>query len=1781
MKIKLSLAAVLTCSVVYANNQCVPTDEEFQATRFLVYEDGKFHFIKHDLHNPYPIAFIENMSKLGRTITKANGANGFDFFAGTPFKSVDDAESYAVCNQFFLLMSSPDIVKGKVEFSVADILYSPGYAYTFAFDEYQQGTQKHGQLGQVTAIEQRTDGQIRPIRCGKDINWDRLNPGNNCKNPLWAQQNINTVELKDRRGIDYTDVMPYYADTGTANDLHLYYDRKIVEKYGSLVYRAYGLKANGYHDKCFTSRGRAFRVCDYAWDVSYEDGHPYPKPQAIYAKFGILDYGYKNTTDNKPQRLVGLNVRANHKSDETLESGVMKTLNGMVMKSNDIELTEDIYKLNKPAQYATGIIETYAYSPNKKGLTYFITQDAALPTDKGQYLDELVHKARSNKEFFRKKHSGTRDYIDKINVAKYNEYELLDYGKLKDGVNYEKDFLPQVVVDFDTLGILAPKYFESVFFKLPNKSTGVTQGYDGAYKTDVYVQHGDWLNRYITGFGTIKELDRTKVDPKTSVYDGGWFNHRYLKNPSYAVYSQRNVSGAMYWESDIKDFGLAYDMYDPITTFIPGDPAYSEFSYNKDFVYKQYAIDDANDTHVDLHIRPLFAQVKSDGQGGYIAEHQNNINKTFGNGGFNYNIKYVFYPDPNGAIGYRKPDFYKATVGEQGNATLVSDGSMIGTEKISDFLNRAQSFCSKHPIDCPLVDGMNGNNHYKTDYKNGNIVECTVKPRVKPESTINNIQYDFYVMCTHGYKDTQSGLNDVKDSMTETTFNEIKGLDEHGNVMKGSLGAPIFKLTTNGNITPARKQIKSCSSFNNLESCMANGDIVNYNAALDVISATYKNAYVTSGNTTHYSSVTVGNSKKETLFSNPAWGGDWYVQDFATIKHDLSETEKHNSAILRSLLGKKSLTVIYEKGAYVGHLKLGSELNNFIQEDDSPLVLEATLGNILDEKTGRIVALPGKIKIIIKGFNAPVTPEISIVTLDEYKKELDTIATQVHNKVVDKDNPNGSSNKSTSFRFKQDFGADQNPNNGQYVKIILQKKTQNNDNGGWGKGENLGNVYFKNKCVDKDRKECSNTTNEVINSSNTSNEVDKLKGFNKSDGKVFDFTLDNFNGVKNSIVYENGHSSNDLGVGVYRFAIIYDYIGSTKPSEPVYSDEFTIRPEYVSMTLKQNGKELKTLEANKNYATSNIKSADIAQIGSMTFETEFSFEKGVESKDLTLLNNKDLNEFYYVVPMVDVGLGSSASNMYGGFRMDLISSNKLQSIKTNNISLNVNDKDKLDTKEVYVKVPYRADNFPFAYKINFVSAKEAQSCDMDRPLSSANIMKDGKYGCSPMIVKDAKNVAFDPITKRVVCEKPYAGITGSEDKMMCSNVYKTTAINDVACKPVNDYGFFRTRFNDDFEKAFSFITMNGYNVVYGCVHKYSALDEATNTMVPIYGLSNKEIEKTAINFSTEGVNKKGITFSIMEANGTAFKKESQIRENIVFGGSAAGYGTNTKRDKNNNPVAALSQNYYDDMKPLVKVVKDSGIDFSSFPTNDVTTGYGRGGITAINGKMGDALTELLGYCKAPYTSCTYDPITLSPTRDYNAEVSRVADIDSGVSGIGNNFRVGITKERVKTEPIYIVDNTTTDKTVSKVKAVLKYATLEPEDAVLDKPITDTTTIVSVDDKSRVKIYEGGVFKNLEDDKSFSSSKLADLNLHISKYATLKETPILSLGLNNNGGKIGYDIKSKDKDKTSKSFKELSVLYFEKDKDLGNILQPLNANVKIIYDPKDNKNDWRGVGIGSK
>lgn len=1743
MKIKLSLAAVLTCSVVYGDidkEKCYGTSQDLsvidrQHTSCEINGIWTTCQIRWDLIDPFPPFFVEKISKLGECDRGVK-------FSGTVNASKDSGVNGAFCNAHFVSRIGPAIANGHVELSVADILYSPGYAYTLAYDGYKSYDRCDDRVG-----------------CKQDAAWNDLNPGNNCKNPLWGMENIKNIALNDRRSVDYVNIVPQYSDLG--DDLHNYYDKKIIEKYGTSIYKSYGLKSfnKQHYNYCFN--GYSTNGCDDAFGVGR------------LAKFTMLDYGYKTSVTNNPQRLVGLNVRANHKSDETLESGVMKTLNGMVMKSNDIELTEDIYKLNKPKQYSTGVIETYVYSSNNKGLTYFITQDAVLPTDKGQYFENLIRNGRDSKiqdEYFRKKHSGKSNYIQNINVSasKSNGY-------------LHKNLLPSIQVDFDTLGILAPKYFESVFFKLPNKSTGVTQGYDGAYKTDVYVQHGDWLNRYITGFGTIRELDRTKVDPKTSVYDGGWFNHRYLKNPSYAVYSQRNVSGAMYWESDIKDFGLAYDMYDPITTFIPGDPAYGEFSYNKDFVYKQYAIDDASDTHVDLHIRPLFAQVKSDGQGGYIAEHQNNINKTFGNGGFNYNIKYVFYPDPNGAIGYRKPDFYKATVGEQGNATLVSDGSMIGTEKISDFLNRAQSFCSKDSLACPLVDGMNGNNHYKTDYKNGNIVECTVKPRLKPESTEYNMQYDFYVMCTHGYKDTQSGLNDVKDSMTETTFNEIKGLDEHGNVIRGSLGAPIFKLTTNGNITPARKQIKSCSSFDNLESCLSNGDIVNYNAALEVISATYKNAYVTSGNTTHYSSVTVGNSKKETLFSNPAWGGDWYVQDFATIKHNLSETEKHNSAILRSLLGKKSLTISYEKGAYVGYLKLGSELNNFIQEDDSPLVLEATLGNILDEKTGRIVALPGKIKIIIKGFNAPVTPEISIATLDEYKKELDTIATQVHNKVVDKDNPNGSSNKSTSFRFKQDFGVDQNPNNGQYVKIILQKKTQNNDNGGWGKGENLGNIYFKNKCVDKDKKECSNTTNEVINSSNTSNEVDKLKGFNKSDGKVFDFTLDNFNGVKNSIVYENGHSSNDLGVGVYRFAIIYDYIGSTKPSEPVYSDEFTIRPEYVSMALKQNGKELKTLEANKNYATSNIKSADIAQAKSMTFETEFSFEKGVESKDLTLLNNKDLNEFYYVVPMVDVGLGNSASNIYGGFRMDLISSNKLQSIKTNNITLNVNDKDKLDTKEVYVKVPYRADNFPFAYKINFVSAKEAQSCDMDRPLSSANIMKDGKYGCSPMIVKDAKNVAFDPITKRVVCEKPYAGITGSEDKMMCSNVYKTTAINDVACKPVNDYGFFRTRFNDDFEKAFSFITMNGYNVVYGCVHKYSALDEATNTMVPIYGLSNQEIEKTAINFFAEGVNKKGITFSVMEANGGAFKKESQIRENIVFGGNAAGYGTNTKRDKNNNPVAALSQSYYDDMKSLVKVVKDSGIDFSSFPTNDIAAGYGKGGITAINGKMGDALTELLGYCKAPYTSCAYDPITLSPTRDYNAEVSRVADIDSGVSGIGNNFRVGITKERVKTEPIYIVDNTTTDKTVSKVKAVLKYATLEPEDAVLDKPITDTTTIVSVDDKSRVKIYEGGVFKNLEDDKSFSSSKLADLNLHISKYATLKETPILSLGLNNNGGKIGYDIKSKDKDKTSKSFKELSVLYFEKDKDLGNILQPLNANVKIIYDPKDNKNDWRGVGIGSK
>lgn len=1767
MKIKLSLAAVLTCSVVYANTQCVPTNHNFLDNL----EGGIWGILTgqgHDvLQNPYPYRFIENMSKL----SYYRGDPGWAW-RNQPFKANQDvSENSAFCNGYFVWSIGPAIVGGKVEFSVADLLYSPGYAYTLAYDGYQNGTQIVADVGSYDALE---DG--RKVRCGKDANWDKLNPGNNCKNPLFAQENIGSVELENRRGVDSVNIIPYYTDINSNSDLYLYYDRKIVEKYGSLVYKAYGLRGSGYYKDCFigNSHTRTLNGCDYS--ISYNQGH--------LAKFLTLDYGYKTKNANNTKRLVELQVKANHKGDEKLKSNKIVELDGVVMKQNDTELTEDIYRLQKPKEFSTGVIDTYVTSTNNKGLTYFITQDVAIPTDKGQYLETLVKNARNNSDYFRKKHSGKKDYIGNINASEYISSDK--------GDSIKKDHIAGIQVDFDTLGILAPKYFESVFFKLPNKSTGVTQGYDGAYKTDVYVQHSDWLNRYITGFGTTKDLDRTKVDSKTSVYDGGWMNHRYLKNPSNITYKNVRVGNNIYWESDIKEFGLAYDMYDPITTFIPNDPAYGVFSGDKSFVYKQYAIDDANDTYVDLHIRPLFAQVKSDGNGGYIAEHQNNINKSFGNGGFNYTIKYVFYPDPNKAIGYRKPDIYEPTIGEKGEVALLTDGSIYGIP------DAAKTICQN----ASLTECKGALPNYAQGGKWDNVVDrggketgraCTYMVDPKYYNMVGNDNFDYvtgkvsyndlvrkygeikYVLvCSGGYLDTQKDLNKVTASMTETTFNEIKGLDKNGNAVKNSKGAPILKLMVNDDFAPARKIPSSCYGFDRIEDCIKSGEIMTYRTNIDIISATYKGAYITNAKTNHYLSVTKGSEKGTSTFgdfynANRITTGflgraEGYIQDYAHINNNLSSVEKNNENIMKTLLGKRNIEIVYENGIYVGYLKLGSELNNFIQEDDSALVLEGNLGNILDDKTGRIVHLGSTIKIIIKGHNNPVTPDVAIITLKENGGELDTIATQVNNKVVNKDNPS----KSTTFRFKQDFGVDKNPNSGQYVKIILQKKIQNDSNGGWGKGEDLGNVYFPSKCVDATRAECSNTTNEVINSSKVPNEADRLKGFNKADEKISNFNLDDFKGFKGSVVYNKGHSSNDLGVGVYRFAIVYDYVNSSSPSEPIYSDEFTIRPEYVSMKLVKDGSDLSTkgIEANRNYATSNIKSSSISQQGSMKFDTEFSFEDGVKTKDLELLNKKDLNEFYYVVPLDNVGFGDS---VYGGFRVDLTSSNTLNSIKNNNITLNSKD-DKLVTEKTYVKVPYRADNVPFAYKLDFISPKEAQACDSQRALDKANEMIDGKYGCSSQIVANAKKAAQDLKQGKEICDKPYA-----DNRMKCSNIYKTTANDDVKCSSTNNYGFFRTRFDDGFEKAFGFVTYNGYNVVYNCVHKYSALDEATNTMVPIYGLSNKDIEKTPVKFSTEGANKENIVFSVMEANADAVMKESQIRDNMVFGNGK----TQTTRDSKYNPQP-IDSYYYDRLNGTVKQIKNSSVDISAFPTSDIKTGYGYGGIDAINSKMGIALIEVLGGCVGDKKACKYDPITLSPTKDYNAEVGLIADMDAGVSGIGNNFRVGVTKARAKVEPIYIVDNTTTDKNATKTKAVLKYGALEPEDAILTKPITNKN-IVTADDHARVKVYDGGLFKNLADDKDFSKSKLSTLNAEISKQATLKDTNILKLGVNNNGDNVGYDISSKDIAKTSKPFKELSLIYFDKDKDLASILQPLNSNVKIIYDPKDNDNEWRGVGIDKK
>ncbi len=1609
------------------------------------------------------------------------------------------------------------------------------------------------------------------------------------------------TKSEDRRSIAEDKFKGYIVESINNDQSYgKYFDVKIANKYSLDVIKSVYLPSNM---RFYGTYGSTNYVLSSS---SAGSGHhrfmeQYLMPGAVTK----IDYKYTFKESNK--QIPFPNVKKGVETENELSIyGDLVRIDETVKRSSVDKFNENIHKFRLPG--VTGVIDTYLTvrqgSGKANAATYFLTQDLDFIPDLLTPLSDYNF-AKANESLYRKKDNGS-----KIFTPYYSKYADRG-GDVK------------MMIDLSSVGLLNPQIFESVFYKSKAGSSlayarfwngGAGKDikeqkldYEKVYQTDVYTMHGDFLNRFITGFGPVgsdynlkykigdDNPNKNYVDNAYYIYDGGWFSHRYLKD---------NVSYNS--TSDSRAFGLAYDMYDPITTYIQEDGGnYPNVSGRSDTVYKQYAIDDPNDTSVDIHVRPLFAYAKKDGNTFIKSD---DMMKRYGNGDVDYVLHTVFFPDPTDVKSLKPFAYGDITLGER------ADNAQVKVD-MSDF----------------KMDTWYGSNVYSKSLNSRNYEVFDKKTNTKKtircgwgEQYDWNVQYPPAVfVCDQPFVNTDEHIVNTPMHTYKTSYDEVMS------------GVDVLKLMVGDSDMPLRK-----NPFNDKgEDLDIQADIVSiYHGgyAYDFTKTTNKGEYYSSFSAGRgsYNEVT-GGAKPGGL------GGTAYMNN-AGIKGKRGAAENNTLNAMGEAKVEFKIRYDNEKQAYIGNLKLVASKFKAIlakEEDDGNLLgtsFIVRLKNIKDPKTGRIVPFDKQFRIVL-GEKIVDNTKVEIVSRKSQKEVADTIYTQVSGLVHQKQSIVVDSGAQFSIlkKFDPKSSSDKELKK-TMVKIILQKKTPN---GGW---EDLGRVIHPNRCTfnywpeaSEGTRYCHYSSKNFFDLGQFTQETDpSLIASPLTHYNLFEFGDDSFHftlapvgdivyrdenpkdyGIYGSktdkntsnvgrVRYFDNKANKSNQVGVFRFKIhkigqndlqamikaekvtLNKDVGAIfigdrqaqgnelellvdKYSIEVNSDEFMVRPGYAELQSVNGIDVTKTgnfhLQANKYHVNQ--------ELAFKFYNAEIDKNsKYNATKISSLIEQEDLNH-------IDLKLTKVALvfdlNRYGQARSYILNQKSSPTSKVIGElnPVNMVRKDGKALANVALKFPYQGNDVG-VLGVVFAGNNGSQGIVCDNGLHKdkytglimgQNVAIDGMYGCYP---------------------EPTLG-----------HANFTSSLN-TQCIARNQYAFLR-----DEDDALRYDNSGLYNVSFDCVKKY--VDENNE---PIYSVGYKiGCSDFGCNEELSTIKREKDWFDIKDPSSSKGKYNIWLYD-TNYDTQSGSFQQQAEKACSHYKGTAEEWKYSDCVKnDILTRIQGRGDKYEY----DYLNNSGNFAIksSAMNARFATSIHKDLGSPSVDYQGVLFINMLkyfdkerkkgATPSSNFNGFNSLFSvDIDSTkynqpydnyfkTTNIGNTFAISMSKERNKQEPIYITEKLTDDPAVtddSKSKGVLKYGVLEVNDILLKEAINDTKTVVPREEVGAtfpISVYQNGKFMSVRLDNDFASydknQTFEELKTQVASIVDFSgtrksdgyyvdDTRVVSLAydIGNDSQDIGYMLKSKNANLSKESFSDLGVIYTNKNSNLSKILRPTSNTIKIEY-----------------
>lgn len=1385
--------------------------------------------------------------------------------------------------------------------------------------------------------------------------------------------------------------------------------------------------------------------------------------QKIASKYGmdIFKTAYiKNDQTNLPLKLsVSDGLSKDKQLIMPLVNGVKSTpltlnINGKESYTQEVtahrmdmdKFNENIHQIIVPSGI-TGVVDTFlSISPvsQTKAATYFLTQDLKID-------DSLKYQLEKGNVLFRKINGGNS------------------------GIGTEERFSTPKNMKYDvsSLGLLDQSYFENAVYK--NTSN--------AYQTDIYTMHGDFLNRFITGFGPNETIEGWGFDntyTNSYKYDSGWLNHRYLKSKDKSYGSSSDL---------LKSFGLNYDKYDPVTTYIDLDElTYESITGSKNIVYKQYAIDDKDNTsNLAIHVRPLFAQAKQS-KDSYIKDEE--LLTKYGIGGVTYTLGARFYPDPKQVLSLRPIKF------DISNLEMAYNSDIKVNADYSDFVNdKGQSI---------MDTWYNGPNAGKPAYSKYGLLFQT-----NGERKICGWYQTAYdgppaFVCEGSWDPNRSSHSKA------AKYDEYHAIKvEYADLIKG---IDIFKLAVdNTTPVPARK------SSNNYQK--DNGKYQTFKLAASLENVYYGNDIQHGSSYSYNSGGYVYNHKegKSEYFVGFQWGGNSEFDVAGRCpncpkgtRYDVGlkgkvEPKQQNIMDDLALINfNLELRLDYDINGiytYIGHIKLTDEgkaaltrIQAKVGNQDS--IFNIKIYNLYDENTGRIIPFNEPFKIKANGelpYDAKANVASNIgnneaathangnyIVYDQIAgiavKEQN-IATNANNLTFDK-NINGDGGHFLIAKDKD------NADKEIFLQVILQKQAAN---GAW---EDLGDVVLKDYCVYKAKNGFCKIGRYGAGISEYN--LNQVFGTEDGYGDLASTLLINYNYLKPSENYpftlqsvansENYRSGKTYGViyksneakekanevGLFRFKVANlnknEILRFFKDNKLGYNDGCILEnnrcdwSEAHTTKWKNNFKAFAYQDKYMAYSSTFVIRPGFSRISSMLDNAkEYSLDKNAIDFNRLYFYTRGGNHLsyksntYYNQRIIFDFYNSKLDNKNNVISSNVIENDKLHSIDKSLVKLSLlYDASGLGNGRLYLLNQKNALNTTIGITsptlINFTNDTFNTDVKIKSPYAGNGI---GIFGLT--YFGDSKNIeraqTCDSSATRI--EKQNKAIKG---KYGCFpepivGLIDFGAKTNVLCKASNQFAFFRERegIADD-ERLKKFNNENLYNITYQCVKKY--VDDNGNALYNIgdYGcngtgsnMCNKKvatIEKNKITFDISGgltnqdAYSKGLNVWLYDANyiidpnqiepmAKAFCTHYLNDTTISSGERERRFNNCVDNEKKNKEFGIGANAYYD-------YYSNNG----DFITN----------VANMNARFSEAIHQDLGnptrliqayvfslngldaYFKGSRTKSIYE-VDISDTNTYNKDFKNTL----GVTNIGTNFIVSVSQARKeKLEPIIFTEKISDD-----------------------------------------------------------------------------------------------------------------------------------------------------------